>query len=661
MDVKKCSLSVIFEANQQLEAPLFQRPYVWEREKNWAPLWESIVSVADRRLSGQIVHPHFLGTIVLDQVRTPTGSVTTREIIDGQQRLTTLQTALAAIRDLSAEHGADNFRSAFRRLTENDTSLAENPDECFKVWPTNVDRDVFRSVLRAGSCAAVAALGHEDSRGIAGAYLYFHDTVREWLGDASGDGLTARLKTLYDVLRNSIQLVVIDLDANDDAQMIFETLNALGTPLLPADLVKNFLFHRAQSEGADVGALYHNSWEQFDDERSYWRAEIARGRLKATQLDLFLLHYLALKTYDEAPFARLFDTFRRYVRDNPHLSAAAHVNQFRTYADVYRGFSTYPITTPEGRFFSRLEALESSTFLPLLLEVFHRNAPGANSAAVRQVLTDLESFLVRRMVCQLGTKSYGRFVADLIKRLSTAKDFSPDAIRAELLAEKAEASRWPSDDEFRSAWTDLKIYKRLNRARTNMILAALDRGIVDTKGEAYTINGELSIEHLLPQKWDPHWPLPTHRTADGAPVELPTDEAEAWRTDVLHTIGNLTLVTQKLNSSISNGPWEAGETRRHPQTQRPEPKPWVSERRGLGRVRDPSSDGTSLRCRTAGLAPASRTGRHANLSDSWCRGIRKQLTYPARAAPAAGPRSGAPASNRTGPATRRRGAPAARA
>src|ERR1043165_5463903 len=155
MDVNKRSVEQIFDPTAQLEAPLFQRPYVWRQHNNWQPLWDSIQALADKRVENANVRPHFLGTIVLDQLPTPTGSITKRQIIDGQQRLTTLQLALAAVRDICQTAGEDGlpkaaaYQKAFAKLTRNDIPLADDPNEVFKIYPKNADRAQFRIVMGA--------------------------------------------------------------------------------------------------------------------------------------------------------------------------------------------------------------------------------------------------------------------------------------------------------------------------------------------------------------------------------------------------------------------------------------------------------------------------------------------------------------------------------
>jgi hypothetical protein len=100
-------LGQLFGPQIRHTVPLFQRPYVWTKTDQWEPLWSDILTVAERVLSppptGKPVRGHFLGTIVLNQMPNQTGSLPRREVIDGQQRLTTLQLLLKAAQHAFAE------------------------------------------------------------------------------------------------------------------------------------------------------------------------------------------------------------------------------------------------------------------------------------------------------------------------------------------------------------------------------------------------------------------------------------------------------------------------------------------------------------------------------------------------------------------------------
>jgi uncharacterized protein with ParB-like and HNH nuclease domain len=372
MKVDKLTLQKVFEYTERLEAPLFQRPYVWKREENWEPLWEAIQRVAEKRLAGQSTRPHFLGAIVLDQIKTPMGKLHTRQIIDGQQRLTTLQLALAAARDLCTKRSEPQYAKAFEKLIVNDVPLSVEQDDIFKVWPTNADHDDFRTVMKACSPSIVRKMDHahpDDEWLIPNAYLYFSDTFDEWLGHFGTESSQKKIDALYMTMRDDLLLVVIDLEENDDAQEIFETLNALGTPLLPADLVKNYLFRLAEFQHEDSRQLYERYWKRFDSGREYWRKEVRQGRMKRPRLDLFLNHYLTLMRGEEVMIAQLFSSYRDFVENGDNGNAAQHMELFQSYANVYKSFDEFPRNTHEGLFFYRLEQLDTTTVFPILLEV----------------------------------------------------------------------------------------------------------------------------------------------------------------------------------------------------------------------------------------------------------------------------------------------------
>ena len=183
MDARKLTLGVLFETFTRYSAPLYQRPYVWEEEENWVPLWEGVQGVVEKRLGGTNGRPHFLGAIVLDQLKTPTGDVTERQMIDGQQRLTTLQLPLAAARDICQEHDLTFYQDSFGWLTVNHVPSTKNVEDPFKVWPTNVDREHFRKAMTAHSPEAILESyglkpgAHEVGHLVPDCYLFFHDLL----------------------------------------------------------------------------------------------------------------------------------------------------------------------------------------------------------------------------------------------------------------------------------------------------------------------------------------------------------------------------------------------------------------------------------------------------------------------------------------------------
>ena len=146
------------------------------------------------------------------------------------------------------------------------------------------------------------------------AYLFFRRAFRTWLNEALAQGEEAaetHVEAMQTLLRTLVKLVVIDLDPNDNAQAIFEVLNARGTELLAIDLVKNSLFRSAQQSGEDIEALYEQEWHRFDTKP--WRREVRIGRLMRPRADQFFTYWLVLKTGQDIHSQQLFPTFQRLL------------------------------------------------------------------------------------------------------------------------------------------------------------------------------------------------------------------------------------------------------------------------------------------------------------------------------------------------------------
>ena len=126
----------IFEQKNRYVVPMFQRHYVWNKEDQWEPLWADISEKMKEKQLGRKVSPHFLGAVILDSTRpSSTKEVTRFLVIDGQQRLTTFQLLLAAMRDVAAFHQLPNIaRLTERCLINPDSELMERPhEEIFKI------------------------------------------------------------------------------------------------------------------------------------------------------------------------------------------------------------------------------------------------------------------------------------------------------------------------------------------------------------------------------------------------------------------------------------------------------------------------------------------------------------------------------------------------
>ena len=165
---------------QRLMVPLFQRPYVWNLENQWEPLWRDITRVAESVLASPAKHqPHFLGAVVLQQVQNPVGPMQQRTIIDGQQRLTTLQLLLDALHAELRRAGATQPAMRIDALVSNAGRSASTggPVQGVAHQPGS-----SRLQLCDGGEPPVEydALGHAGER-LVQAHRFFRDQARDWL------------------------------------------------------------------------------------------------------------------------------------------------------------------------------------------------------------------------------------------------------------------------------------------------------------------------------------------------------------------------------------------------------------------------------------------------------------------------------------------------
>lgn len=546
---------------QRLVVPLFQRPYVWNEENQWEPLWLDVVRLTERVLSKphEKHYPHFLGAVVLQQVQNLVGTMQERTIIDGQQRLTTLQLLFDA---LHAELLAVNATAPAMRLEPlvlNAEPFCRRPEDRFKVWPTNRDRPAFNAVMGAPPPINYETIGFAEERMVQ-AHQYFSEQARLWLSSQGEEYVPARAATIETVVRELLQMVVIDLGADENAQEIFETLNARGAQLTAADLIKNLIFQRLQEPGADVEEAYEHYWKDF--ESAFWETEISVGRLRYPRSAIFLNHWLIARTGEEIVAREVFTRFKRFAIEEAQPMSVL-LQQVAKSAKVYKEF----IQSGEqasgaidrlGLFAYRSSVLESEVIKPLILHLCDPQLAKIPDAQLIKALGAVESWMVRRMLVRATTKSYNQLVAEMIKHLSQVeRQLVGDAVEAFLASQTSDSRYWPDDLEIREGLRILPAYRRLGRGRLRMILEAIEdhrRGWCGEKealGNERVTRGNYVIEHIMPRKWATHWPHP-----DGS-------KGEAEREALIHTLGNLTLLTSRLNSRVSNGPWLGDTGKKH--------------------------------------------------------------------------------------------------
>lgn len=492
--------------SDQLEIPIYQRTYSWTPEE-CLQLWKDIV-----RASSREVEAHFIGSIVyIDTGIYRVTGVNSIEVIDGQQRLTTISLLLLAVTRALEDDGEESA-SVARRLTKD--YLLQEDDEVagaeprYKLLLTKGDRDTYMRLVDGREIDATAAPRLVET------YNLFVEQVRR----------TALHPE--EVLSGLEKLLLVDIALerdHDNPQLIFESLNSTGLDLSQADLIRNYVLmglpHKEQEE------IYLKSW--FPLEQSFPSDQ-------QHLFDRFMRDYLTMKTGQIPKIDRVFESFKVQAQD-------AELSTTELVADVYRQSKHWAklafdrAEDPALRTaLADLNQLKIDVAFPFLLEVLDDHDQGVISDAdVVEVVRLIESYVFRRAIAGVPANILNKTFASLAREIDRS-DYL-ESLRAAMLLKESYA-RLPADEEFRSAFVVKDVYNFRSR---NYLLRRLEnhgrKEPVDV--DSYT------IEHVMPQNRDlsPAWQDdlgPDWRTVQ-----------ERW----LHTIGNLTLTGY--NSELSDRPF----------------------------------------------------------------------------------------------------------
>lgn len=439
--------------------------------------------------------------------------------------------------------GLQSLASQLEGLTHNAAHYVPEGTSALKVRHLNRDQVAFDEVMNADPNLDYESLDHGDSR-LVRAHRYFRLAVEEWLGSTESPEHNARAEHMTEVLQAGLQLVSIDLTPAEDSQEIFETLNARGTPLTASDLVRNFVFQRLESEGADSKGAYEKDWPF---ETKFWEAEVSVGRQLVSRSSLFLNQWLTSRTGEEISPFNTFSAFKSYVEHTAGETVTTLLPRLREQADLYESW-TEAASRSDGNLpvvpmsVYRMKASGIELLKPLLLWL---TAPerALPSTAIADAVKVAESWVYRRQLLRLSNSDLGRIVAEIIRTYEkTPADELATRIAAHLSRLNVTSTYWPGNDEVRLALTTEPAYRRYPRGRLRMFLEAIEDAYRKETGQPQVERGRLPIEHVLPQKWQESWPLSE------------TDDPDE-RIAHVHRIGNLTLLTSSLNSRVSNGPW----------------------------------------------------------------------------------------------------------
>lgn len=519
MDARKALITDIFNSSTLIEVPFFQRSYVWKED-----LWERLLE--DMEFVVKTKKPHFLGSIILKEGRKPQlGEFfsSCRTVVDGQQRLTTFMIFLKVLclklnqpvwfdsqfrimaKDLVLRHGRNDIAAFEKVMAMQSVSKVDNPAPGSKIIE---------------------------------AFNYFVDHI-----DATKlDIMTIVINT---------QFVRIDLDATEDEQQIFDTINSLGVNLTTSELLKNYFFNR------ETVSEYENKWvevfEKDDETKAYWDTEIETGRIKRAMIDIFFDSYFQLFIQDKKYNISLEDKLMYARVDRLALSYQHFINMYcagkksivlepmKEYAQCFMKCfrpEQCGMSIPRDFGIERLNivifGLKTTTLIPYVLYL-------TKNVNKKEELNDmygiLESYVIRRMIVHASTKNYNNTFTSLI--LNNVLD--KDSLLQKLKSAGDSTTYIPDEEELKNGFENSKLVNLQSKG----IIYLLESKIRPTNSSTALLGfSNYSLEHLMPKKWRNNWD------------SCSSDEDAKKRDSLLLTLGNLAIIPQALNASIRDAVWD---------------------------------------------------------------------------------------------------------
>ena len=556
--ISKKVLELFNGDDDRYRIPIYQRRYVWG-ETHWTHFWDDIKEKANSLLiiGKGVVEPagHFTGVIVTR--KNGEGEV---EVVDGQQRLTTFQLILCAIRDICRERfPSDPTRvlGVVEPLLKNKPhpSHAHYPDKAYKLLPTEgADRESFQALIEGST--------RNDDVLIQKAYKHFRQKIENDVG-SDYDRMCAITRTLC----HYFKIVDIPLNTDEESATVFESLNGRGLPLTQFDLLRNNVFLRAGE--ARQYKFYTRYWKHFNDE-SFW-FPIENDIVAA---DDFLKIFLEVKLNRAyTPRSSLFDLYQQDYRndlrhqlgvdmdqDEDESLVALEFEELQKDSIAYAEIATCDYNSPAYFYQYLKKYLRIPSWHPLILLL--KTETELSPAEEKTIFSILESYIVRYIlyypekptwILEDHFRKLRMEIIDLIRESNGSFNAIKENI---LMVLKRDKNMWPSDSEVRQAlreigfhWSSALIRHILFKIESE----EMDHQLADVSLLDYS---NMTVEHVMPTAWE-NAKSKEPESLKTWPIEEPEgseayDKVADARDLSVRSIGNLTLLTEELNQELSH-------------------------------------------------------------------------------------------------------------
>jgi len=528
-------------ANEQFYIPAYQRRYAWGKPQLDA-LFNDINQLGEN-------DSHLLGTILF-LTESHTGGINRLEVVDGQQRITTISIILKVILDKFNEEGNDQVNEVKKYLSCKTSGSIKN-----KIELGELDEPDYKKIIDG------SGLNEIKNKKLEEAYYYFKEKI---------DGLGKGTSDFYEKLVNKVEVIRLDMAEARDAYKLFETINNRGLRISITDIIKNFLLGHASLIGEKTLNLVKNHWKNMI------------VNLDTTDSDKFFRHFMMRKLKRKIAVSKLIEEFKNYYYTN--IVEAAQLSDFKIYfqleagnirnddeeenennnqnnsmeaesyedkkisiikfadileksSQIYAKIINQKFTNYKtNRYLSDLKMIESMPSYTFLLDLFQREK--ISDGEKNRILKLLAIFMIRRHVCQSRTSEHDDIFSKLVE---VDNKNIVENVRKQL------SKNLPSDRDFTEKFKEAQ-FKGLEE-RAKYILGRIefkDQGEVD-------ISKEVELEHIIPQTINTKKSI---RDFGNWVKYLGRGSLEKHK-DYVWRIGNLTILGEKLNVVASNNPFQS--------------------------------------------------------------------------------------------------------
>lgn len=513
IDAKESKMGLILSNSKEAyKVPIYQRPYAWKKDQ-WEDIFEDINEL-------EPTDTHFLGSIVVVPEKTDgprLGSTNYFQVVDGQQRITTILIWLSVMRDIAKEKGNAELANYITKTYLFSTEFREGKETNIpKIQLAKADYDPFLRVIQGRE-----KIG--DNK-IFECYKYFKKVTES--------------EVSWEILVNNISLVHINAFSHFNAFRLFETLNDRGLELSAADLIKNFILMKVS-----------NNAEVFDEAITEWNEMYSK--VKNLEPVTFIRRYILSNYKGKISKNKLYEEIKKKLGSKNDRNILNFVKDLNSKASIYKKINERTFSSEKiNKLLHELQLIEVSPSYTLLLKVLPILEEDSSedfkeiTKNIIGILKLIEKFHIRWGVCGLSTSRLDQIYNNICMGLSNIpKDDKRSENYLEFIKETfTKEIRGNADDEvFKSSVISRKFNP--NEKRTKYILWKLS----EPTGEMVFDVNEVQTEHIMPQTPRKEWLLYLKRNSSKTEKEI-----KVLHKEKLNLIGNLTIIKGEWNQSMSN-------------------------------------------------------------------------------------------------------------